>query len=140
MYNKQYHEFLFNEDSFHVYENGHLLYHSTKGRIIPWLEFIDLFSPLVSNVTVFDKVVGNAAALLAIKAGCRSLYSPVGSQLAADTLEKYHIKYSFINTIPYICKADSLEMCPLEKLSLDKRPEDFYETVRVQISMASKVN
>ena len=65
----------------------------------------------------------------AVKANCREVYSPLGSEIAVRTLEKYGIKYQINEIIPYIQKADRKEMCPMEKLSLDKSPEEFYEAV-----------
>lgn len=73
--------------------------------------------------------MGNAAALLSIKAGCREVYSPLGSQLAIKTLEKYGIKYHLVEIVPYILQPDGRKMCPMEKLSIDKEPEEFYKLV-----------
>ena len=74
--------------------------------------------------------MGNAAALLSIKAGCREVYSPLGSQISVKTFKKYEIKYHLIQVVPYITKPDGQDMCPMEKLSLDKGPEEFYEVMR----------
>ena len=60
---------------------------------------------------------------------CQEVYSPLGSEIAVGTLEKYGIKYQINEIIPYIQQADSENMCPMEKLSLDKSPEEFYEAV-----------
>jgi hypothetical protein len=133
MHSQQYYSFLLGEDNLQVYERGELLYSSNKEKLVPWLEFIGMFSPYVRGTVVFDKIIGNAAALLAVKAGCRRVYSPVGSQLAGSTLEKYHIKYQFIQTVPYIRSNQNDDICPLEKLSLDKGPDEFYESVREQL-------
>ena len=74
--------------------------------------------------------MGNAAALLAVKASCREVYSPLGSQLAIKTLDKYHIKYHLTETVPYIQKANGEDMCPMEKLSMNRGPEEFYKLIR----------
>ena len=74
--------------------------------------------------------MGNAAALLSVKASCREVYSPLGSQLAIKTLEKYGIKYQLTKTVPYIQNATGEDMCPMEKLSIDKEPEEFYKAVK----------
>jgi hypothetical protein len=76
-----------------------------------------------------DKVTGNAAALLSVLAGCTEIYSPLGSDIAAGTLVKYSIPYHFGETVPYIQRPDSEEMCPMEKLSLEKDPEEFYQAL-----------
>jgi len=74
--------------------------------------------------------MGNAAALLSVKADCRKVYSPVGSQLAIKTLGDYNAEYHFIKIVPYIQNREGEGMCPMEKLSINKSPDEFYETVR----------
>ena len=77
--------------------------------------------------------MGNAAALLSIKANCYEVYSPLGSQLAVMTLDKYGIKHNLTKIIPCIQKPDGEDMCPMERLSIDKEPEEFYETIKSMI-------
>ncbi len=135
-----FHDFLQSGDNLQVYERDEVLYSSNKEKLIPWLEYIGMFSPYISKTMAFDKVLGNASALLAIMAGCEEVYSPLGSRLAAITLEKYRIKYHFIHTVPHIRCADSDSMCPLEKLSLGKDPEGFYKSVRHQLLLELRGN
>ena len=82
------------------------------------------------KVVIFDKIMGNAAALLSIKAGCREIYSPLGSRLAIKTLDKYGIEYHLTEIVPYIQKPGGQDMCPMEKLSRDKLPGEFYQIMR----------
>ena len=98
--------------------------------MLPLLEYIDWFVPHYQQVVILDKIMGNAAALLSIKAGCQEVYSPLGSQLAIKTLDKYGIKYDISEIIPYIQQPEKQDMCPMEKLSLDKEPEEFYQVMR----------
>jgi len=74
--------------------------------------------------------MGNAAALLSVKVGCREVYSPLGSQLAVETLGRYDIKYHLTEIVPCIRKLNGEDMCPMEKLSINKEPEEFYELIR----------
>lgn len=130
MYTSLFYDFILGEDNLRVYEGGELIYSSDKENLIPWLEYIRLFYPYVPQSIVFDKILGNAAALLAVKAGCRNIYSPLGSRPAISTLEKYHIKYQIINIVPFILQDGDSEMCHLEKLSLGQHPDEFFESVR----------
>ena len=129
MYACFFNRFLIGSDTLQVYKGSKLLFASNKDRLLPLLEYIDRFAHY-HQVVIFDKIMGNAAALLAVKASCREVYSPLGSQLAIKTLDKYHIKYHLTETVPYIQKANGEEMCPMEKLSIDKEPEEFYEALR----------
>jgi hypothetical protein len=129
MYTRLFNKFLTGSNTLQVYRGNKLLFASNKDRLLPLLEYIDRF---VHNpqVVIFDKIMGNAAALLAVKAGCREVYSPLGSQLAIKTLEDYHIKPHITQTVASIQKAGGEGMCPMEKLSIDKEPEEFYELIK----------
>ena len=129
MYTHLFNEFMAGDDTLQVYEDSKLIFASNKDRLLPLMEYIADFSPY-HQVTIFDKVTGNAAALLAVKANCREVYSPLGSQIAVNTLDKYGIKYHFNEIIPFIQQPDRNDMCPMEKLSIDKDPEEFYEAIR----------
>lgn len=122
-------EFLTSDDTLRIYEGDQLIYSSTKDRLLPLLEYIDRLAADHQQVAIFDKIIGNAAALLAIKANCQKVFSPLSSQLAIKTLNKYGIKYHFIKIVPYIQKSDEEDMCPMEKLSLGKEPEEFYQAM-----------
>ncbi len=124
-------EFLISSDTLRVYKGNELLFVSNKDRLLPLLEYIGRFVPYNQWIIVFDKIMGNAAALLCVKATCQEVYSPLGSQLAINTLDKYGIRYHLTQIVPYIRKPHSEEMCPMETLSVDKRPDEFYETMRL---------
>jgi len=129
MYASLFRKFLVSEDTLRVYEGDWLVFSSDKDRLLPLLEYLDRFAPQYRQVVVFDKIIGNAAALLSVKAGCREVYSPMGSQLAIKTLEKHGIEYHFTEVVPHIQKPDGTDMCPMEKLSIGKGPEEFYQAM-----------
>lgn len=130
MHNRFFNGFLASSDTLRVYEGDKLIFSSDNNRLLPLLEYIDRFSPHHQQVVIFDKIMGNAAALLSIKAGCQEIYSPLGSQLAVKTLDKYGIKHHLTKVVPYIQKPGGEDMCPMEKLSIDKSPEAFYKVMR----------
>ncbi len=134
MYTDLFSEFQLNSDTLRVYEGDQLVFSSTKDRVTPLLEYIDRFASHHQHEVIFDKIMGNAAALLCVKVGCQEVYSPLGSQLAVDTLEKYGIKYHLNEIVPYIQKASGEEMCPMEKLSQNKTPEEFYQAIKTSIN------
>ena len=134
MYARLFNEFLISGDTLRVYKDDKLLFASNKDRLLPLLEYIDRFVPYHQQVVIFDKIMGNAAALLCVRATCQEVYSPLGSQLAIKTLDKYGIKYHLTEIVPYIQKADGEGMCPMEGLSINKEPGEFYEVVKNKIS------
>jgi len=123
-------DFLISKDTLRVYKDNNLLFASSKDRLLPLLEYIDKFVPHQKGVAVFDRIIGNAAALLLTRVFCSEIYSPLGSELAVKTLSNYDIEYHFIEIVPYIQNSTGEGMCPMEKLSLGKSPEEFYEAAK----------
>jgi hypothetical protein len=133
MYETLFKEFLESDDTLRIYQDGDLLFSSDKDRLIPLVEYLDDTNAGNRRVVILDKVTGNAAALLSVLAGCTEVFSPLGSDIAAGTLDKYSIMYHFDDTVPYIRRDDSEEMCPMENLSLGKDPEEFYQALLEKI-------
>jgi len=50
--------------------------------------------------------------------------------LAVKTLDRYDIKYHITEIVPYIQKLNEADMCPMEKLSINKEPEEFYQVMK----------
>lgn len=121
-------QFIKSGDTLWVYKGTKLIFQSRKERLMPLLDYIDAFVPQIKGVTIFDCIVGNAAALLLKKALCLRVYSPVASQAAVYSLEKFGISYHFFKIVPCIREGDNL--CPMEKLSEGKAPEEFYQAVK----------
>ena len=119
-------KFLEAKDTLWVCLAGNLLFRSTEKGIKPLLTYIQEFAPCPEGVIVCDRVVGNAAALLLSKASCKKAYSLAGSELAVETLKRLGIAYSFLTVVPYISNQAGDDMCPFEKASIGKSPEEFY--------------
>ena len=120
-------EFLASNNTLWVYNEDRLTFASSKDGLLPLLEYIGKCAPYEGGVTVFDRVVGNAAALLLKKIICNEIYSVLGSELAVKTLSRFGISYHFTEVVPYIKNRSQEDMCPMEKLSLNKSPEQFYQ-------------
>jgi len=120
-------QFLASNDKLRVYSGDRLIFTSSRDGVLSLLEYIDQFSPYEKDVTVFDRVVGNAAALLLTRIFCGEVYSPLASELAVKTLRRFGIGCHFAEIVPYIRGQGQEGMCPMEKLSLGKNPEEFYQ-------------
>ena len=136
MYRRLFKDFLKSSDTLRVYDNGNLLFASDKDGLLPLLEYNTRFPP--HRVTVFDKIMGNAAALLAVRAGCCEVYSPLGSELAIATLDNYCVRHHLSRVVTFIQKVGGEEMCPMEKLSIGKAPEEFYRALAKLIQAVEK--
>jgi len=122
-------DFLASGDTLRVYGGNELLFRSTSEGLLPLVDYINKSDTCRAVTTVFDRVVGNAAALLLIRANCSEVFSPLGSKLAAGTLDSYAVEYHFTEVVPYIRGRGEQDMCPMEKLSLNKSPGEFYEVI-----------
>ena len=130
MFTDSFKEFLASGDCLQVYKGDRLVFASTQNGLVPLLEYIDQMDPHYQPSVIFDKIIGNAAALLCVKAGSEEVYSPLGSQLAARTLDKYGIEYHLTEIAPYIKHRLGTGMCPMDELSIEKGPEEFYQGVK----------
>jgi hypothetical protein len=134
MYRRLFNKFLANGDTLQVYKDNELIFASNKDGLLSLLEYIERFVPYHQEVVVFDRIIGRAAALLCVKVNCQEVYSPLGSQLAIEVLREYGIKYHLTEVVPCIQKLNQSDMCPMEKLSMDKEPEEFYKAVKTLTS------
>jgi Domain of unknown function (DUF1893) len=132
-YSDLFQDFLSGKDTLRVYRDETLVFSSQKDRLLPLMDYTANHGRSEKPVVVFDKIMGNAAALLVSRLNCREVYSPLGSELAIKTLEKFGIKYHLDETVPYVCRPDGYRMCPMEELSLDKTPEEFYKEMKNRI-------
>ncbi len=130
MYRELFDKFLTHRNTLQIYKDNKLIFASDKEGLLPLLEYIDRFAAIYRQVILFDKIVGRAVALLCAKANCAEVYSPLGSELAVKALNQYGIRHHLVEIVPYINNADQDDMCPMEKLALEKDPEEFYKTLK----------
>ena len=131
MYETLFEDFLLHSDVLRVYDDGKLIYKSSEKMLLPLLRYIKEHVMRNHGVVVFDKIAGNAAALLLVIARCKEVYSPIASKPAVTTLDQYHIKHHFLEVVPFIQKAGTEEICPMEKMSLNSpSPENFYQKLK----------
>jgi hypothetical protein len=136
-YQSLYNKFLESGIALEIYEGTTLLFTSNQEMLAPLLEYIGTLAPRHKDVIIFDKIMGNAAALLCVVAKCKEIFSPLGSQPAIETLEKFGISHNINNVVPFIKKPDLMGLCPMEKLSLGKTPQEFYQILKMSGSITS---
>ncbi len=129
--------FVASDDTLRIYRDETLVFASKKDRLLPLIEYIADCEIGSRPVAIFDKIMGNAAALLAVKVNCQEVYSPLGSELAIKTLEKHGIKYQLSKIVPHIQRPDGKGMCPMEQLSIGKEPEEFYRELKARIEASN---
>lgn len=123
-------DFIAGGDTLRVYSGGRLVFASNKDRLLPLLDYIAALAGSFRAVTVFDRIVGNAAALLAVKAGAAVIYSPLASQPAIETCARYGVQIYARQIVPYITRPGGAGLCPMEQLSLGKEPDELLGILR----------
>jgi hypothetical protein len=125
-----YKDFISSDDTLRIYRDKKLVFSSKKERLLPLMEYIGRHENRREKIILYDKVMGNAAALLAVVANAGEVYSPLGSEIGVNTLFSYNINYHLDKIVPYIVRDDGKGMCPMEKLSIDKGPEEFHRILK----------
>jgi hypothetical protein len=135
---RRFSEFLKSADTFRVYKGSRLLFASRKDRLAPIVAYIENHAPYKEGVTVYDRIAGNALALLLKTIRCRSVLSELGSENAVRTLKSSGIKYHFNETVDCIMNDSGQDMCPMERLSLGKNPDEFFQALKERMGGSAK--
>ena len=79
------------------------------------------------NCVIADKVIGKAAALMAVLGGADAVYGKIMSENAKEFLEKQRMDYAYGEIVPYIENRTRDGMCPMEEtvLNMDTPNEAF---------------
>ncbi|MBW2544930.1 MAG: DUF1893 domain-containing protein [Deltaproteobacteria bacterium] len=128
--NAYFESFLKSDDTIRIISPDGKIFRSQRKGISPLLNYIEQNHPHMDEVVILDKVTGNAAALLMKKALCREVFSTLGSRPAAETLKIFGIASHFTKMVPYIINREGNGMCPFEKMSMGKSPDEFYNLVK----------
>jgi len=124
---KEFERFFFSNLTLQIWLGEKLIFKSKKEGVRGLVEFIKKYRRRYKNLIAFDKVVGNAAALLFVYLKVKEVYGIIGSNLAKKTLRKYKIKFYFKKTISNILNKEKTDICPMEKISKTKTPEGLYK-------------
>lgn len=83
------------------------------------------------SLVLADKVIGRAAAFLAVLCGITSIYTVVISEEAKKVLSVYQIPVTYEKEVPYIINRSGDGKCPMEELSEDvKEPLEMYHKIK----------
>ena len=100
---------------------------SNKPGIAPLLEWIENKPDYLVDAYLIDRVIGTAAALLAIKGKIKLIYTKMISKKAEDILDKNNLRYKAKNEVDRILDKTGNDTCPLEKLTSQiSDPQEAY--------------
>lgn len=130
---KEFKNFETSEFTLEIRSGKKRIFRSKKEGVRGLIDFIKKYGRRFKNLIIFDRVIGNAAALLFAYLKAKEVYGIIVSDLAKETLNKFKIKYYFKKTIPNILNKKETDICPLEKLSFQKTPEEFLVALKKRL-------
>lgn len=109
--------------------DGVILARETGRGVQPILSLLD--SNRLRGTIVVDKVIGRAAASIAIVGGAKRVHALLMSKEAQALLEKHGIQASAEKVVPKILNRDLSASCPMESaVSGESDPEKMVEALR----------
>ena len=127
---QKFEEFIKSGWGLELWLGNEIIFRSKKSGVQGLLDFIKERGVDFQGLIIFDRIVGQAVAYLAAYLKVKEVFGVTGSKLAAGALEKFQINFYFQNTVPNILNRDKNDLCPMEKLSVDKSPEEFYNALK----------
>jgi hypothetical protein len=112
--------------TFLLLKKNKIIYRSKKERLQPLIFCLKNKKALLKGATVYDKIVGRAAALLMIYGKIKSVSTPIISRSALKEFGKTNIKVEYGATTGRIMNKKGDDTCPMEKLSQNKKPGQFF--------------
>ena len=102
------------EHTLEVFAGEVLVFHSNGKWLYPLFElenFLTIANYEPADLTVKDKIIGRAAALLLIRLGIRDVRAGIMSKLGMDVLEKHDIHYEYGKLVERIdCATEEILM------------------------------
>ncbi len=123
-------EFALSGWSLAIYSGDQKLFCSRSTGIAPLVEYLGNADREQDNLTIFDKYVGRAAALLMTHLKPVKVFAGVISDGAVTVFDEYMIPYEAGRQVQYLMNVASEDMCRFEKMSLGKTPGEFLEEIR----------
>ncbi len=113
-----------------ILSEDRVVFRSTASAIKPLIRFLKSDYKRYSQIIIYDKYVGRAAALLMALIRPQKVYTPVLSEGGEETLTKYGIPFKALKKVKYLMGMASDEMCRWEKMTIGKSPEVFWDMLK----------
>lgn len=123
-------EFLASPHSLCIYHGDHLAFSSAASDLRGLVEYLDGATGRVDGITIFDRYVGRAAAMLFVLAHASLVYAGVVSAGGSQFLAENNIPLIADRTVPMLTDIASADMCRWEKLSFGRSPEELLSALR----------
>ncbi len=111
--------------SFVLIKQDKIIYKSKLQGLKPLIFCIKKYKREMPGATVYDKIVGRAAAILLAHAGVGEVWTPAASGAGREYLEKKGISLAYKKAVSYVRNKQGNAMCPMEKMSGEMQPKEF---------------
>ena len=122
-----FYKFIKSQWSLVIIAGGRILFRSKASAIKPLIKYLKSDKADAEEVTIYDKYVGRAAALLMVRIKPVLVRTPVISEGGAEVFEKFGVPYRAQRRVKYLMGVASDEMCRWEKMTIGKTPDEFWE-------------
>ena len=110
-----------------VVRNNQVIYKSKEHGIKSLFKIIKQKRVSLVGTVILDKRVGRAAALLLVLGRVKEVVTLLLSQSSQEILINNQILFLTQETVKNILDEDGHSLCPFEKLSIGKEPQEFYQ-------------
>ena len=97
-----------------LFYSEELVLASYEKGIAPLYSYVLHRKEILKPLVLGDKVIGRAAALLAVYAGVKQLHTGIISQGAIEVLRHHSVVYEYDRVVPYIENRNKDGQCPME--------------------------
>ncbi len=118
-------DFDINGWTFIVIKNEKIIFRSKSQGLEPLIFCLRHRKKDLAGAIVFDKIVGQAAALLLVLGKVKKVITPLASQKALDYLRKNKVRVIYKSKVRHILNKKKDDFCPMEKISRGKTAEEF---------------
>lgn len=113
-------------------------YHSNDNGIKPVLFRLNENIEYFKGLSVADKIIGKASAMLLTLSGVKEVYALILSKAGQEIFEKYGVKYQYDEMVDYIVNRTGDGMCPMEMTVKDIDDlQAAYEALNNKVKMMS---
>lgn len=95
-----------------IVRDGRMLFSSRLAGVSSLLDALD--NNVLPGSSVADKVIGRAAAMIAVQGEVTAVHTPVMSEGAAEVLTEAGVLYCAEKIVPFLRNKDSTGPCPIE--------------------------
>lgn len=106
-----------NKVSLVIVKDGQVIIEESGRGIKPLFKAVLEKAEIIDGGVLADKVIGKAAAMLAVKGNIKKIYTKMISESAIQVLSNNDISVEYELKVPYILNRDKTDSCPVEKMA-----------------------